>query len=83
MQRETTRTVETTQHAGRHDHHTARETTRTVKTARVTYAQDWPAYNAAQTHEKGSVRHLLHALCRGIKEPPPATGTGPAAPAAG
>src|SRR4051812_31106457 len=37
--------------------------TRTVK---VTYQQDWPAYNAAQKNEKARVEELLRALCEGI-----------------
>jgi predicted nucleic acid-binding Zn finger protein len=28
-----------------------------------TYPQDWPAYNAAQTHEKDKFLSLLHDLC--------------------
>jgi transposase len=46
---------------------TVRETTREV---RVTYAQNWPAYNAAQTSEKEHVGALLRALCDGIQQPP-------------
>lgn len=76
MQRETTRTVEATQYADGTTTITARETTKTVKTARVTYKQEWPAYNAAQTHEKDLFVTLLHELCRGIKEPPPRQGPG-------
>lgn len=34
-----------------------------------TYAQEWPAYNAAQTHEKVHVAELLRDLCRAIDEP--------------
>jgi transposase len=76
MQRETTRTVEATRSADGTTTITARETTKTVKTAGVTYSQDWPAYNAAQTHEKDLFVTLLHELCRGIKEPPPRPGPG-------
>jgi transposase len=36
---------------------------------RVTYRQDWAAYNAAQTHEQERVAHLLRALCDGIPKP--------------
>jgi hypothetical protein len=44
--------------------------TRTVtKTVRVTYAQNWPAYNAAQTTERDTFLTLLHDLCSGIDEP--------------
>jgi hypothetical protein len=30
--------------------------TETVKVTRKTYTQDWPAYNAAQTHEKSELQ---------------------------
>lgn len=33
---------------------------------KVTYSQDWPAYNAAQTTEKDTVQVLLKDLCDGI-----------------
>jgi hypothetical protein len=42
--------------------------TDTVK--RPTYPQDWPAYNAAQTHEKDKFLSLLYDLSRGIEDPP-------------
>jgi transposase len=43
--------------------------TETVTAAvRVTYAQDWPAYNAAQTSEKATFCRLLRDLCDGIPE---------------
>jgi transposase len=45
-------------------------TTTITKTVRVTYGQDWPAYNAAQSHEKTRVTELLHGLCDGIEQPP-------------
>src|SRR4051794_818564 len=38
-------------------------TTETVRITRKTYAQDWPAYNAAQCAEKATVQALLRALC--------------------
>ena len=69
MQRETVQTVEMTQHPDGTTTTTARKTTRTIKTARVTYKQDWPAYNAAQTAEKSTFLTLLHELCGGIHEP--------------
>lgn len=69
MQRETVQTVEMTQHPDGTTSTTARKTTRTIKTARVTYKQDWPAYNAAQTAEKSTFLTLLHELCGGIQEP--------------
>jgi len=44
--------------------------TETVKvTRRVTYSQDWTAYNQAQTNEKDLFQKLLHDLCSGIVEP--------------
>jgi len=36
---------------------------------RVTYSQDWPAYNAAQSAERELFCHLLHDLCAAIPEP--------------
>jgi len=36
---------------------------------RPTYRQDWPAYNAAQIHEKEKFQTLLAELCQGIPEP--------------
>jgi transposase len=43
----------------------------TVKeTIRKTYTQNWPAYNAAQTHEKEKFLSLLKDLCQGVQEPP-------------
>jgi Transposase DDE domain/SWIM zinc finger len=44
-------------------------TTETVKVVRKTYAQNWPAYNAAQTEEKSRLQALLYELCRSIPEP--------------
>jgi hypothetical protein len=37
--------------------------------ARKTYRQKWPAYNAAQTHEKARFQELLSELCTDIKVP--------------
>lgn len=53
---------------------TVTQTTTTRK--RVTYRQDWPAYNAAQTHEKAHFQELLHALCQGIPDLPRVPGPG-------
>jgi transposase len=39
-----------------------------------TYPQDWPAYNAAQTHEKEKFQTLLYDLCQGLDELPPSKG---------
>lgn len=44
-------------------------TTTVTKTVRVTYKQNWPAYNAAQTHEGERFTDLLHGLCAGIVQP--------------
>lgn len=41
-----------------------------VKSIRMTYTQDWPAYNEAQTHEKERFVSLLRDLCNGIEQPP-------------
>jgi transposase len=40
-----------------------------TKTMRVTYAQDWPVYNEAQTHEREHFVTLLRDLCDGIPQP--------------
>ena len=40
-----------------------------TRSVRVTYKQDWPAYNAAQTNEKDRVERLLRGLCDGITQP--------------
>jgi transposase len=45
-----------------------------TKTVRVTYGQNWPAYNAAQTNEKERVTELLRGLCDGISQPPQGRG---------
>lgn len=46
------------------------ETTITeTRAVRVTYSQDWPAYNAAQCAEKEMFLHLLRDLCTAIPEP--------------
>ena len=41
-----------------------------TKAIRVTYRQDWPAYNAAQTHEQDLFGQLLRELCDAIPQPP-------------
>jgi transposase len=46
------------------------------KPKRLTYRQDWPNYNAAQTNEKDRLQGLLADLCRHVKEPPPKPGPG-------
>jgi transposase len=47
------------------------ETTTVTETAavRVTYAQNWPQYNKAQSQEKELFCRLLHDLCRAVPEP--------------
>ena len=46
------------------------ETTVTeTRAMRVTYSQDWPAYNAAQCAEKELFLHLLRDLCSVVPEP--------------
>lgn len=61
----------------------SRAITTTVKTdgsvvvkekMRITYQQNWAAYNAAQTNEKETVQVLLGGLCDGIGQPPQAVG---------
>ena len=41
---------------------------------RKTYPQDWPAYNAAQTHEQEQFTKLLRELCDTVPQPPQAFG---------
>jgi transposase len=43
--------------------------TESVKVTRVTYKQNWAAYNAAQTEEKSRFMALLADLCRNISQP--------------
>jgi hypothetical protein len=43
-------------------------TTKT-ESVKVTYTQNWPAYNAAQTEEKARFITLLHALCQLVEQP--------------
>lgn len=77
IRRETTRTEETVCVAdagGATVERTVTETVKTVATARVTYRQDWPAYNAAQTQEGRRLPELLHGLCQGIVQPPQTKG---------
>jgi hypothetical protein len=50
--------------------------TETVKVTRKTYTQNWPAYNAAQTHEKSELQALLYELCRNVPEPEKRKGRG-------
>ena len=45
-----------------------------TKTCRVSYGQNWPAYNAAQQNEQESFAKLLRELCDTIPQPPQAKG---------
>ena len=47
---------------------TVTETQITTVTKRTTYAQDWPAYERAQSTEKSRVQVLLADLCRNLPE---------------
>src|SRR5260370_11449390 len=38
-------------------------------TEKVTYKQNWPAYNHAQSIEKDRLQELLFDLCKGLAEP--------------
>ena len=40
-----------------------------TKTIRITYTQEWAAYNDAQTHEQEKFVILLRDLCNGIPQP--------------
>lgn len=40
-----------------------------TRAARITYGQDWPAYNRAQTTEKEHFGRFLHDLCATAPEP--------------
>src|SRR5581483_11854825 len=44
---------------------------------RLTYKQNWPAYDQAQTQEKHRLQVLLADLCRGVQEPEYKTGRPP------
>jgi hypothetical protein len=46
------------------------QTTTITQTTRITYKQDWPAYNMAQTNEKHHFQSLFYDLCPGVEEPP-------------
>jgi transposase len=50
--------------------------TETVKVTRKTYTQNWPAYNAAQTHEKSELQAMLYELCKNLPEPEQKRGRG-------
>jgi transposase len=44
------------------------------ESVRLTYSQDWHAYNLAQTTEKAHFQSLLRGLCDGVVSPPQASG---------
>lgn len=44
-------------------------TVRETAAVRVTYAQNWPVYNAAQVSEKETFLNLLRDLCANVPEP--------------
>lgn len=44
------------------------------ETVKVTYSQDWKAYNAAKTNEKDMFVRLLADLCRSVPQPEQRTG---------
>jgi transposase len=45
------------------------ETLAITESVRMTYPQNWPAYNAAQTTEKHHFQAMLHDLCSMVPEP--------------
>ena len=49
-------------------------TTTKTQVIKVTYKQNWPAYNAAQTEEKERLIVLLNALCQLVEQPAQANG---------
>ena len=40
-----------------------------TESVKVTYSQQWPAYNQAQRDEKREFMRLLHDLCAGVPQP--------------
>lgn len=44
------------------------------KKLKITYSQNWTAYNKAQQSEKERVQHFLRALCDGLQNPPQGRG---------
>ena len=49
-------------------------TTIETKAVRITYKQDWPAYNAAQENEADHFVVLLRELCDTVEQPPQGNG---------
>jgi len=70
IERESSTTTTTTTDASGNTTTTTTETETVKVTKRVTYGQDWSAYNQAQTHEKAIFLKLLSDLCSNIVEPP-------------
>ena len=54
-----------------------RITTTKTHVVKVTYKQNWPAYNAAQTEEKERFIVLLDALCKLVDQPVQSNGRPP------
>ena len=52
----------------------AQTITTKTETVKVTYKQNWPAYNAAQTEEKERFIVLLDALCKLVDQPTTSNG---------
>lgn len=52
------------------DDGTVSETREITFAEKVTYTQNWPVYNEAQTTEKHRFQLLLADLCRGVPQPP-------------
>jgi transposase len=67
VQRQTTVT-ETTTVSGNEATTTTTVTETQTTAVRITYKQNWPAYNAAQTKEKALFCRLLHDLALGVPE---------------
>ena len=70
IERESSTTTTTTTDANGNATTTTTATETVKVTKRVTYGQDWTAYNQAQTNEKVMFQKLLHDLCANIVEPP-------------
>lgn len=70
VERETSTTTTTSTDASGNLTTTTTETETVKVTKKVTYAQDWTAYNKAQTHEKAIFQKLLADLCSHIVDPP-------------
>src|SRR5260221_14771878 len=67
--------VEITAQREIHDDGTVTDTRSITLTQKVTYKQDWPSYNCAQTTEKNRVQVLLKDLSRNLPHPERAPNT--------